>query len=237
PHELDGRGARAAVRAGGPRRAPDPADPRPRIRRRRHGRPPRRIVRGRAADRGRRGGGRGVHREDRRDGRLDPRDPFHATGDPGRRVPVPDGDRGEGPYRGRRQRLRRRGAAGVEPLPRRSGRRGGARPAARRPARAARPAHAGLADRVGATFGLMEAEFIKTFQPIEGMIVAVDGKRLYLDLTGKDVRVGQEFTVFRKGEVFRHPLTGRPLGRYEDVLGYAQVRRVEPKFAEGDFIP
>ena len=102
---------------------------------------------------------------------------------------------------------------------------------------AAGPAHAGLADRVGATFGLMEAEFIKTFQPIEGMIVAVDGKRLYLDLTGKDVRVGQEFTVFRKGEVFRHPLTGRPLGRYEDVLGYAQVRRVEPKFAEATFIP
>lgn len=103
---------------------------------------------------------------------------------------------------------------------------------------AATPAWAGLADRIGATFGLMESEFVKIFQPLEGMIVAVDGKTLYLDFTAKDnVRVGQEFTVFRKGEVFRHPLTGKPLGRYEDVLGYAQVRRVEPKFVEATFIP
>jgi hypothetical protein len=102
----------------------------------------------------------------------------------------------------------------------------------------ATPAGAGLADRIGATFGLMEGEFIKTFQPLEGMIVAVDGKTLYLDFTAKDnVRAGQEFTAFRKGEVFRHPLTGRPIGRFEEVLGYAQVRKVEPKFAEASFIP
>ncbi len=103
---------------------------------------------------------------------------------------------------------------------------------------AAAPAHAGLADRIGATFGLMESEFIKTFQPLEGLVVAVDGTTLYLDFSAKDnVQAGQEFTVFRKGEVFRHPLTGKPLGRFEEVLGYAHVRRVEPKFAEATFVP
>jgi len=102
---------------------------------------------------------------------------------------------------------------------------------------AATPAWAGLADRIGATFGLMEADFVKAFQPHEGIIVAVEETTLYLDLTAKDeIQVGQEFTVFRKGEVFRHPLTGRPLGRYETVLGYAQVVRVEPKFTEAKLI-
>jgi hypothetical protein len=103
---------------------------------------------------------------------------------------------------------------------------------------AASPAHAGLADQIGATFGLMSGEFIKAFQPVEGLVVAVEDDVLYLDLSaGKDIQVGQEFVVFRKGDVFRHPVTGRPLGRYEETLGHAQVRRVEPRFAEAAFIP
>ena len=36
----------------------------------------------------------------------------------------------------------------------------------------AAPARAGLADRVGATFGLMEAEFIQAFKPIEAVVVS-----------------------------------------------------------------
>jgi hypothetical protein len=102
----------------------------------------------------------------------------------------------------------------------------------------ASPAAAGLADRIGATFGVMEPEFVKTFQPVEGVVVAVDEGTLFVDLAAKDdVQVGQEFAVFRRGDVFYHPLTGKALGRYEDVLGYAQVRRVEQKFSEARFIP
>ena len=64
-------------------------------------------------------------------------------------------------------------------------------------------------------------------------MVAVDGEQLFIDLTQKDgVQPGQEFTIFRKGEVFRHPITGRAMGRYEDVLGYAQVKRVLSDFSE-----
>jgi hypothetical protein len=32
-------------------------------------------------------------------------------------------------------------------------------------------------------------------------------------------------------------VTGRALGHFEDILGYAQVRRVQPHFSEGVFIP
>jgi len=103
---------------------------------------------------------------------------------------------------------------------------------------AAAPAAAGVADRVGATFALMAQDFIKAAEPVEGVVVSVEADRLYIDI-GEDrgAQVGQEFVVYRKGDPFYHPLTGRLLGRYEDVLGHAQVRRVEPGFSEAAFIP
>ena len=100
------------------------------------------------------------------------------------------------------------------------------------------PAHAGLADRIGATFALMSQEFVAAFRPVEAMVVSVEGDTLYFDLGASDgVQVGQEFTVFRKGDVFQHPLTGKPIGRYEEVLGYAQARRIQRQFTEAVFIP
>ena len=100
------------------------------------------------------------------------------------------------------------------------------------------PAHAGLADRIGATFALMSQELVAAFRPVEAMVVAVEGDTVYLDLGAlAGVQVGQEFTVFRKGEAFQHPLTGKSIGRFEEVLGFAQARRVQPQFTEATFIP
>jgi hypothetical protein len=105
-------------------------------------------------------------------------------------------------------------------------------------ARSTPEADAGLADRVGATFGLIEAEFIQTFQSIEALVVAVDNDDIFLDVnSGNGARVGQEYTIYRKGETFVHPTTGKPLGRYETVLGYAQVRRVQDRFSVATFMP
>jgi hypothetical protein len=99
------------------------------------------------------------------------------------------------------------------------------------------PAQAGIADQVGATFGLMLQEVVSAFPPIEGLVVQVDGDSIYMDLAKKDgVQIGQEFTIFRKGEAFHHPATGKPLGRYEEILGYAQVQRVEASFSEALFV-
>lgn len=100
------------------------------------------------------------------------------------------------------------------------------------------PAWAGLVDQVGATFALMVSDFVGAFPPVEGLVVAVEGNNLYMDLAeGKGVSPGQEFVIFRKGEVFRHPLTQKPLGRFEDLLGYAQVIRVHPRHSEARYIP
>jgi hypothetical protein len=100
------------------------------------------------------------------------------------------------------------------------------------------PALAGVADRIGVTFTLMADEFIKAARPVDGIVVSMEGDRLYLDL-GREggAQIGQELTVFRRGAAFHHPITGRMLGRYEDILGYAQIQRVEPRFSEARFIP
>ena len=100
------------------------------------------------------------------------------------------------------------------------------------------PAAAGMADRAGTTFTQMADDFIKAFQPIDALVVQVDGDTLYLDAGDKTTaQPGQELVIYRKGEPFTHPLTGRPLGRFEEILGYAQIRRVHAKFAEATFIP
>jgi hypothetical protein len=99
------------------------------------------------------------------------------------------------------------------------------------------PAAAGVADQVGATFGLILPEFVAAFPPVEALVVAVEGDRLYLDLTeSQGAQVGQELTVYRKGDVFRHPVTGQPLGRFEEVLGSARIERVLPRFSEARFV-
>jgi hypothetical protein len=98
-------------------------------------------------------------------------------------------------------------------------------------------AHAGVADRAGNTFGFMVDEFVKVFQPVEGVVVQLEGDVIYLDLGAAQSHVGQELTIFRKGEPFVHPLTGKPLGRYEKVLGYAQIRQVSARFSEARFVP
>ena len=100
------------------------------------------------------------------------------------------------------------------------------------------PAAAGVADQIGATFGLILQEVVGAFPAVEGLVVAVEGPRIYMDPAAQQgVQPGQEFTIFRKGEVFRHPVTHRPLGRFEEVLGHAQVERVLPRFSEAMVIP
>jgi hypothetical protein len=51
------------------------------------------------------------------------------------------------------------------------------------------------------------------------------------------LRPGLELTVFRRGEVFRHPTTNQALGHTEQVLGTLVVTAVEPGAATGRLVP
>ena len=96
----------------------------------------------------------------------------------------------------------------------------------------AHPVQAGVADRVGATFGLMTADFARAFQPIEAVVVSVEGPR---DLPRRQCRDrrGARAGVhdLPQGRAVRHPTTGKLLGRYEEILGHAVVLRVYPRFS------
>ena len=99
-------------------------------------------------------------------------------------------------------------------------------------------AQAGLADRLGLTFALMADDFIKASHPVEGTVVSMEDNRIFIDLgQASGAQIGQELTVYRKGDVFYHQITGKPLGRYEEQLGYAQIQRVFEQFSEGAFVP
>jgi hypothetical protein len=100
------------------------------------------------------------------------------------------------------------------------------------------PAVGGLADRVGATFSLMLEDVVAAFPAVEGVVASVEGDRVFLDLGEKaEMKAGQELTVYRKGEPFRHPISGKVLGRYEEILGYAQVQQVFPNYSHAIFVP
>jgi hypothetical protein len=109
------------------------------------------------------------------------------------------------------------------------------------------PAPAGIADQIGATFGLLVQEIADAFPPVEGLVASVQGEQIFFVLNPREgtqpgqerdgVQPGQELTVFRKGEVFRHPMSQRAMGRFEDILGHAQVKRVYPDFAEATHVP
>lgn len=97
---------------------------------------------------------------------------------------------------------------------------------------------AGLTDEVAATFRRLARELEAAFPPVEGVVVAVEGGRLYLDLgEATGAYPGMELSVFRRGEVFRHPLTGQPLGQHEETLGFAQISQVRDRYSVARFIP
>ena len=99
------------------------------------------------------------------------------------------------------------------------------------------PAAGGMADRIAATFALMANDFVAAFRPIEALVVSAEGREIFLDVTeAGGAQVGQEYTIYRKGEAFQHPLTGRTLGHYETVLGYAQVIRIYPNFVAASLL-
>lgn len=72
----------------------------------------------------------------------------------------------------------------------------------------------------------------EAFPAVHGAVVSLQGKQLILDVARKDgVQPGMVLTLYREGEVFRHPLTGVILGRAEDILGTVKVVDVQEGYS------
>jgi hypothetical protein len=75
------------------------------------------------------------------------------------------------------------------------------------------------------------------FPKVEGLVVGTEAGRVILDLgASRGGRDGLELAVYRKGEEFKHPLTGQVLGAMDKEIGRIRIVRVQEQFALGEVI-
>jgi hypothetical protein len=80
----------------------------------------------------------------------------------------------------------------------------------------------------------LAAEITDLFPKIEGDVVKAQGSEVFITLGAPDnVREGMELALFRKGEEFKHPLTGVVLGRFDEDLGTLVIGQVSENFSSG----
>jgi len=91
---------------------------------------------------------------------------------------------------------------------------------------------------LGTTYQKVADELAAAFPKVEAQIASVGPEGVRIEGPGVDrLRPGLELTVFRRGEVFRHPVTNQPLGHTELVLGTFVVTAVEPTGVSGRLVP
>lgn len=102
----------------------------------------------------------------------------------------------------------------------------------------AAPARADVLQDLGATYQKVAEELAAAFPKVEVRVAGAGPEGVRLEGAGIEaLRPGLELTVFRRGEVFRHPITNQPLGHTEQVLGTVVVTAVEPPRALGRLVP
>jgi FG-GAP-like repeat len=81
----------------------------------------------------------------------------------------------------------------------------------------------------------LSAEIVNLFPKVEGDVVKVQGHEAFITLGAPDnIREGMELSVVRKGEEFKHPLTGVVLGRFEDDIGVIIINKVSETYSSGN---
>jgi hypothetical protein len=96
----------------------------------------------------------------------------------------------------------------------------------------ARGAGGDVLQDLGATFQQVAQTLAQAFPKVDARVVAVEGEYVVLDGSGvEELRPGLELTAYRRGEVFRHPVTGQPLGHTEQELATLVVTTVEGRQA------
>lgn len=84
----------------------------------------------------------------------------------------------------------------------------------------------------------LSSEMVDLFPKVEGDVVKVTGNQVFITLGAPDnIREGMELALFRKGDEFKHPLTGAVLGRYEEDLGVLIIQQVSESYSSGTVRP
>ena len=73
---------------------------------------------------------------------------------------------------------------------------------------------------------------VGTVAQLEGKVIKVDGDRAWINLgTSSGVKVGDQFAVYKIGEVLVDPDTGAKLGSTDEKVGTAEIVDAQEKFA------
>jgi hypothetical protein len=101
-----------------------------------------------------------------------------------------------------------------------------------------RPARADILQDLGVSYQKVAEQLVAAFPKAEVRVTAVTPDGVRIEGAGvENLRPGLELTVFRRGEMFRHPVTNQPLGHTEQVLGTLVVTRMESGAAIGRLVP
>jgi hypothetical protein len=80
----------------------------------------------------------------------------------------------------------------------------------------------------------LSSEIVNLFPKVDGDVVKVEGNQIFITLGAPDnIHEGMVLSVFRKGDEFKHPLTGVVLGRFEDDLGTLIINKVSETYSSG----
>jgi hypothetical protein len=100
------------------------------------------------------------------------------------------------------------------------------------------PVRADILQDLGGTYQKAAEQLAAAFPRVELQVAAVTGDTIRVEGAGiASLRPGLELTLFRRGEMFRHPVTNQPLGHTEQLLGTLVVTAVEPGAATGRLVP
>src|SRR5262249_59154887 len=99
-------------------------------------------------------------------------------------------------------------------------------------------ARADVLQDLGATYQRVAEQLAEAFPRVEVQVATVTDSTVRIEGAGvASLRPGLELTVFRRGEVFRHPVTGQALGHAELALRPLLVTAVESEAARGRHVP
>jgi hypothetical protein len=89
--------------------------------------------------------------------------------------------------------------------------------------------------QLGRSLDRLSTEIVDLFPKVEGDVVKVQGNEAFITLGAPDnIREGMELSVVRKGEEFKHPLTGVMLGRFEEDIGVIIINKVSETYSSGN---
>jgi hypothetical protein len=78
------------------------------------------------------------------------------------------------------------------------------------------------------------AEAFYEVNPLEGYVVAVDGRKVTIDLGFEQgAAKGQVYVVYREDGVIRHPVTGAVLGVKKEEVAKIKIQQLENNISVG----